>query len=97
MASYFQLMDDTERAARECFPLSSPHEYSQQAWQESGQEEVSGNEKQADVLNTHGDQTGAQALSVFYRRSHFAAVVKMDLIFNDLPSASSTTRALKHL
>lgn len=63
----------------------------------SGWEEVSGNEKRADVLDTHEDRAGAQALSVCYRRSHFAAMVKIDLIFNDLPSASSTTRALKHL
>lgn len=56
-----------------------------------------GNEKWADVLDTHEDRSGAQALSVFYRRRHSAAVVKVDLIFNDLPAASSTARALKHL
>lgn len=39
----------------------------------------------------------AQALSVFDRRNHFTAVVGMDLVFNDLFSPSSTTRALKHL
>lgn len=38
-----------------------------------------------------------QALSVFGRRNHFTTVVGMDLVFNDLLSPSSTTRALKHL
>lgn len=39
----------------------------------------------------------AQALSVFARRNHFTAMVRMELVFNDLRLPSSTTRALKNL
>jgi hypothetical protein len=38
-----------------------------------------------------------QTLSVFHRRDHFAAVVGMDLVLNDLLSPPSTARASKHL